>query len=205
MLPDLALSCREEWRGQQGTKQEDKEVEGSQEAPCRWLWSPVDLRGQQTPRKDGTSGATPPQGNQTTPLPQLSCAQTIAPLYTANSAKVHATAEPTSAQINQHTHAPRDGSHPQHHHRAFAAAGLQLGQGSAHQAHTAQMLQSGEQGCTSQVPTAQCHSAGHSEWLWLAPSLQLLQTMRGRVVVLAASGTSLYFVTCPIHKCNGIR
>lgn len=95
------------------------------------------------PRKDSASGA-----NQTTPLQQLSCAQTIASLHAANSAKVRATAEPTSAQINQHTHAPCDGSHPQHHHRAFGAAGSWPGQGSAHQAHAAQILQSGEQGCT---------------------------------------------------------
>lgn len=54
------------------------------------------------------------------PLPQL---------YPAKSAKSHGTAEPVSAQINQHSHALCDVPHDRHHRRAFGATGLWLGQG----------------------------------------------------------------------------
>jgi len=78
LSPLPALRSREEWRGQQGTKREDEEVEDSQEAPCGWLRPPADLRTRQPPEKVGHPEQTP-QGTQTAPLQQLSCAQTIAP------------------------------------------------------------------------------------------------------------------------------
>lgn len=65
-------------------------------------------------------------------------------LYPANSAKVHPTAAPTSAQINQHTGAPYDRPHPRHLHSTFGATGLWWGQDSAQRAHAVQMLQSGD-------------------------------------------------------------
>lgn len=73
--PPRAPHSREEWRGQQGTKQEDEKVKDSQEAGS----GPQQTSGDNTtPRKDGTPGETP-QRNQTTPLWQLSRAQIIVP------------------------------------------------------------------------------------------------------------------------------
>lgn len=51
LTPLPAPRSRKEWRGQQGTKQEDEEVEDSQEALCRWLWPSADLRGHYHPQK----------------------------------------------------------------------------------------------------------------------------------------------------------
>lgn len=102
LTPFPAPCSEEEQRGQQGTKWEDEEVEDSQEAPCRWLWPQADLRGQHNPQKRWVtwSTTTPPTVTRQLLSGSSRMPRLLPQLCPANSAKVCATAEPTSAQIN---------------------------------------------------------------------------------------------------------
>ena len=78
---------------------------------CRRLWPPADLRGQHNPQKRWDIWSKPPRETRQLPSGSSRMPKPLPRPYRAKSAKVRATAEPTSARINRHTRAFYDGPH----------------------------------------------------------------------------------------------